>query len=106
MIRNNVKKDMFMCNCCSCCCTGLYLVNDLGYAGGVAPSRFRVKLDEDVCAGCGDCEDRCQFHAISIDETAIIDHEKCYGCGNCAITCPEEALTLEEIRPKEHIRVK
>ena len=23
MVRNNVKKDMFMCNCCSCCCTGL-----------------------------------------------------------------------------------
>ncbi len=106
MIRNNVKKDMFMCNCCSCCCTGLYFVNQLGYGQGVAASRFQIKLDEDACVGCGDCEDRCQFHAISVDEVARIDMDKCYGCGNCALKCPEEALALAEVRPVEHIRVK
>lgn len=107
MVRNNIKHDMFMCNCCSCCCTGLFIVNQLGYPNGVSPSRFRVKLDTEACSGCGICEDRCQFQAISmVDDIASINHEKCYGCGNCVITCPDEALTLEEIRPKEHIRVK
>jgi NAD-dependent dihydropyrimidine dehydrogenase PreA subunit len=105
MVRNNVKEDMFMCNCCSCCCTGLYMVNQTGYMDGLAPSRFRVKLNEDACTGCGTCEDRCQFHAISVDEVAAVDIDKCFGCGNCVITCPDEALILEEVRPVEHIRV-
>lgn len=106
MVRNNIQEDMFMCNCCSCCCTGLFLVNQTGYRDALAPSRFRVKLDEDACTGCGTCEERCQFHAIAVNGTALVDLDKCYGCGNCVITCPEEALTLEEVRPPSHIRVK
>jgi len=106
MVRNNIQKDMFMCNCCSCCCTGLFMVNQTGYLDALAPSRFKVKLDADACSGCGLCEDRCQFHAITLDEVAVVDGDKCYGCGNCVITCPDEALTLEEVRPVEHIRVK
>ena len=104
-VRNNIKKDMFMCNCCSCCCTGLHLVNQIGYLEGIAKSRFRVKLDVDACAGCGTCEDRCQFHAISVTEVASINYDRCFGCGNCVLTCPQEALVLEELRPIEHIRV-
>lgn len=104
MIRNNVKTDMFMCNCCSCCCVGIGFINDFGFAGGGARSRFQVKHDPDACSVCGECEDRCQFHAIGIDGEVSIDMDKCYGCGNCVITCPDEALTLVEIRPKEHIR--
>jgi len=104
LTRNNIKKDMIMCNCCACCCTGLFMLNEVNYAA-FAPSRFRVKLDEDECTGCETCVDRCQFHAIEVDDIAIIDNEKCFGCGVCVPTCPSEALTLEEIRPKEHIRV-
>ena len=106
MVRNNVKKDMFMCNCCSCCCTGLYMVNQIGYPEALAPSRFTVKLNSEICDGCGTCAERCQFHAISVNGVASVQQDKCYGCGNCVITCPEEALTLEEVRPKEHIRIK
>jgi NAD-dependent dihydropyrimidine dehydrogenase PreA subunit len=104
MTRNNVKKDMSLCNCCSCCCTGLFLVNQVNYAA-FAPSRFRVKLQEEACVGCGTCEDRCQFNAIQVDDVALIDPDKCFGCGNCVPTCPGDALILEEIRPKEFIRV-
>jgi ferredoxin len=105
MTRNNVKKDMFICNCCSCCCTGFYFLQQLDYPDSIAPSRFQVNLDTDACNGCGICVDRCQFHAIEVEDVASIQAEKCYGCGNCVITCPEEALTLTECRPKEHIRV-
>ena len=104
-VRNNIKKDMFMCNCCSCCCTGLHLINQIGYLKGIAKSRFKVKLNAETCAGCGTCEDRCQFHAISVAEVAAIDYDRCFGCGNCVLTCPQEALHLEEVRPIEHIRV-
>jgi ferredoxin len=107
MVRNNVQKDMFMCNCCSCCCTGLHMYHQYRFPGIVAPSRFRIKLNEDLCTACGVCADRCQFHAIAVgDDHAVIDLNHCLGCGNCAITCPEQALVLEEIRPVEHIRAK
>ena len=105
-VRNNVQKDMFMCNCCSCCCTGLYFVNQLNYPGALAPSRFRVSLKDEVCSGCGLCADRCQFHAIHVEDVASIESQKCFGCGNCVIACPEQALTLNEVRPREHIRIK
>lgn len=104
-VRNNIKKDMFVCNCCSCCCSGLYLVNQIGYVKGIAKSRFQIKLDEKACTGCGTCEDRCQFHAINVEEIASINYDRCFGCGNCALTCPQNALTLEEVRPIDHIRV-
>lgn len=104
MTRNNIKRDMIMCNCCSCCCTGLFMLNEIGY-DSFAPSRFRVKLAEDACTGCESCLDRCQFKAIEVDGIARIDLDKCFGCGVCVPTCPGEALSLEEIRPKEFIRV-
>jgi ferredoxin len=106
MVRNNVHKDMFMCNCCSCCCTGFEFYQNLDFPGVFAPSRFQIKSDPELCSACGECEPKCQFHAITIEDTVKIDMEKCHGCGNCAHICPEEALMLEEIRPVEHIRVK
>ena len=103
--RNNIKDDMFVCNCCSCCCTGMFMIHK-GYSKAMAPSRFQVKLNADACVGCGTCVDRCQFGAIIVDEIASINLDKCYGCGNCVYTCPENALTLVEIHPLSHIRVK
>jgi ferredoxin/DNA-binding Lrp family transcriptional regulator len=104
-VRNNVKKDMFMCNCCACCCTGLYLLHDVGYKSAIAPSRFQVRFDANLCTDCGICVDRCQFRAIRMNGSVSIDPEKCYGCGNCVKTCPVNALALEEVRPESFIRI-
>ncbi|MGC9325838.1 MAG: 4Fe-4S binding protein [Desulfomonilia bacterium] len=103
-VRNNVKDDMFMCNCCSCCCTAMLMLKTFGYGNAYAPSRFRAVIDESRCTGCGVCEPRCQFGAISVEETVSIDGETCFGCGNCVLTCPTEAIVLEEVRPPEFIR--
>jgi NAD-dependent dihydropyrimidine dehydrogenase PreA subunit len=105
MMRNNVKDDMFMCNCCPCCCAGFQFFKKIGDPFVFAPSRFRVAIDVDECTGCGICEDRCHFDAISVEDVAEIDLDKCFGCGNCVIKCEPEALTLVEVRPREHIRV-
>jgi ferredoxin len=105
MMRNNVKEDMFMCNCCPCCCAGFRFFKEIGDPFVFAPSRFQVAIDVDGCNGCGVCEDRCHFGAITANEVAEIDFEKCFGCGNCVIECEPQALTLVEIRPREHIRV-
>jgi len=104
-VRNNVKNDMIMCNCCACCCTGLYFVHKLKYPQGLAPSRFRAFINENACSGCGLCADRCQFHAITLEDVATIDDNSCYGCGNCVLSCPDEAIKLVEVRPVEHIRI-
>ena len=103
-VRNNIKEDMFMCNCCACCCTGLFLINELSYLQAYAPSRFQIAYDESKCTGCGLCVDRCQVRAISLDGVADIYVERCFGCGNCAHICPAGALTLVEVRPREFIR--
>ncbi|MGE5381543.1 MAG: ATP-binding protein [Methylocystaceae bacterium] len=109
-VRNNVKKDMLMCNCCSCCCTGLYMIDKLGY-NAYAKSRFQVEFETSTCKGCGKCVQRCQFKAITIDKSipvkervAEIDFDKCYGCGYCVATCPTKSLTLKEVRPREFVR--
>jgi ferredoxin len=103
-VRNNIKDDMFMCNCCTCCCTAMFLHNQMGYDASFAPSRFRAIVDADLCTGCGACDERCSFDAISIDDTAAIDEKKCMGCGNCVLACPVGALSLTEARPPEFIR--
>jgi ferredoxin len=103
-VRNNIKEDMFMCNCCPCCCTALFLHNKAGYHASLAPSRFLANVNQGLCTGCGACEDRCSFQAINVNEVAILDESKCFGCGNCVLVCPVEAIALEEARPPEFIR--
>jgi ferredoxin/DNA-binding Lrp family transcriptional regulator len=104
--RNNIKDDYFLCNCCSCCCTAMFLHNQIGYDASYAPSRFRARLNSDLClgAGCSVCKARCSFRAISVDGVVSIDAEKCFGCGNCGYICPVQAITLEEVRSPEFIR--
>lgn len=109
-VRNNIKDDMIICNCCSCCCTGLFMSQRFGYAP-YAKSRFRVNYDESLCNGCGICVKRCHFFAIDIDKnlkpkerTAQVDYDKCYGCGLCTLKCPTQALTMMEVRPRESVR--
>jgi ferredoxin len=63
----------------------------------VAPSNFVPVASED-CVGCGVCEERCFFGALSFDEDegrTVVDPEKCIGCGVCTIGCDQGALKLE-----------
>ena len=106
MVANVVPKDRsyILCNCCSCCCAGMYWINS-GHKGIYAPSRFTVRMDADACSGCGTCEEWCQFGHIKMNEedTPAIAYDDCYGCGNCVTKCPENALRLEEVRTTDHI---
>ena len=52
-------------------------------------------MNEDLCEGCGLCEKRCVFKAITlINEISTVNSTKCYGCGACAVTCPTGAIRL------------
>ena len=91
----------YICNCCTCCCGVLRTVSEFGMPTAIAHSGFVTVVDESLCAGCGDCVERCPFAALSLpEEVCVVDPGRCVGCGVCAAVCPSEALTL--VRRPEH----
>jgi heterodisulfide reductase subunit A len=62
----------------------------------IASSGYGAVVDEDLCAGCGECAEVCQFGAVSVDDGfAHIDATACMGCGVCVAHCPQEAISLQ-----------
>ena len=84
-----------LCMCCGCCCGVLRSLKMNPYPARMTSSPFYAILDQDACAGCGTCLERCQMEAISLpDGVAELNLERCIGCGLCVTTCPNNALTL------------
>lgn len=55
-----------------------------------------VKVNEELCTGCGACVEACPVEAISLSaDKAQIDGEKCVDCGVCVGECPTDAISLE-----------
>ena len=52
------------------------------------------RLDEEMCLGCGDCLEKCQFDALSLNGTVTVNELRCVGCGVCVLACPDDALGL------------
>ena len=52
-------------------------------------------VDEDLCIGCGLCEEICPYGAPKIEEgKSKIREILCRGCGSCAAECPRRAITM------------
>jgi ferredoxin len=97
----------YICNCCTCCCGILRSVAEFDIPSAVAHSDFWAVVDADLCIGCGDCVERCQFGALAVpDDTGgdvcKVDVSRCVGCGVCAVVCPADALSLER-RPESDL---
>jgi electron transport complex protein RnfB len=100
---NYRDRHYYICNCCTCSCGILRSVAEFGVPTAVAHSDFRAVVDADLCIGCGDCVDRCQFGALSLpDDVCVVDYGRCVGCGVCATVCPADALYLER-RPQAEV---
>ncbi|RPI53056.1 MAG: 4Fe-4S ferredoxin [Chloroflexi bacterium] len=92
----------YICNCCTCCCGVLRSVAEFGLPTAIARADFVAVLDEELCAACGECLDRCQFGALSLSEGFCqVDAGRCVGCGLCVTTCAPGALHLERRPPGE-----
>lgn len=59
-----------------------------------------MKINQDLCIGCGQCVPYCPVDAIAMrDETAEIDFDECVECGNCLriADCPVDAIYQQEL---------
>lgn len=105
-LSENIKDaegHLIICNCCSCCCCMLAGVAKLGNQNSIARAHFMAVMDSEIeCNACGVCVERCQMHAIVMqDDVAEILSDKCIGCGVCAVKCPVERITLKRIEGRE-----
>ncbi len=97
----NVQRDqMFVCNCCSCCCGFLRGVKEFGAPHLLVRSNYVSSINPAECSGCADCVARCPMDAIfAHGETYAVVEERCIGCGLCTLACPGDAIVLAS-RPR------
>jgi len=51
-----------------------------------------IKINDEVCTGCGGCIDLCPVIAISmINDKAVVNNETCTECEICVKVCPINA---------------
>jgi Na+-translocating ferredoxin:NAD+ oxidoreductase subunit B len=101
-VANTQEGQWYICNCCKCSCGILRGMAEGGMASVISRSGFVCRVDETACDGCGLCETRCAFAAITVEGTARVEAIRCAGCGVCAVACPHGALTLAR-RPAAEI---
>jgi len=72
-----------------------------------------ASVNEDICKGCGRCEEVCEYGAIKVEEAGPFDkvpmlvakvtEAQCKGCGSCSVVCPNGAITMRHFT-KEQIK--
>ena len=54
----------------------------------------KLKIDKDVCIGCGKCEQLCPMRNIKIVDNKAVSQGQCTMCYRCVNHCPKQAITL------------
>jgi len=64
----------------------------------MSTTRKIIRIDEDLCTGCGECIPNCLEGALQIidDKARLVSDLFCDGLGACIGHCPEGAMTIEE----------
>lgn len=58
-----------------------------------------IRIDEDICIGCGLCEYSCAYDAILVRLRAKVDDSKCVDCSVCVDYCPVQAISMDRPTP-------
>ena len=64
-------------------------------------------IDEELCAGCGQCAQVCSFSALSLHpvrNVMTVNPVLCQGCGACAAACPSGAINVHHFTFDQFIR--
>lgn len=54
-------------------------------------------VDEELCAGCGQCLEVCTFSALALHPlrgVMTVNPVLCQGCGSCSVACPSGAINV------------
>ncbi|OGR01968.1 MAG: electron transfer flavoprotein subunit alpha [Deltaproteobacteria bacterium RIFOXYD12_FULL_50_9] len=54
-----------------------------------------LRIDNEICIGCGVCEETCSFDAITLVDDKPQVNDKCTLCGACVEACEAGALSIE-----------
>ncbi|MBS3906262.1 MAG: CoB--CoM heterodisulfide reductase iron-sulfur subunit A family protein [Syntrophaceae bacterium] len=76
------------------------------FAGRVRIEPITAYVDVLMCAGCGLCEQVCEYRALKIDpyrKVMTVNEALCKGCGACNATCPSSAITLRHFKTEQII---
>ncbi|MFX1340363.1 MAG: ATP-binding protein [Promethearchaeota archaeon] len=94
---SNTVSPHVICCCCNCCCGSISTLKKLPSPTFFFTSNFYAEIDPELCIGCGNCVERCNMTAITLDgEKSQINLNRCIGCGNCVAVCPEKAIHLKK----------
>ncbi len=52
-----------------------------------------IRIDRDICAGCGSCVGSCPNGAISLQDGKAVISDGCVSCGMCVTACPLDAIS-------------
>lgn len=55
-----------------------------------------VKIDSNLCVGCGMCVKDCIGYNIEIQEKKAVEKKDCILCGHCVAICPVGAVSIPE----------
>jgi heterodisulfide reductase subunit A len=76
------------------------------FAGRVRIEPITSVVDVTYCAGCGLCEQVCEFRALKMDpyrKVMTVNEALCKGCGACNATCPSGAISLRHFKTEQII---
>ena len=62
--------------------------------------------DATFCAGCGLCEQICEYRALKLDpfrNIMTVNEALCKGCGACNAACPSGAISLRHFKTEQII---
>jgi len=76
------------------------------FAGRVKIEPITSVVDVTYCAGCGLCEQICEYRALKIDpyrKVMTVNEALCKGCGACNAACPSGAISLRHFKTEQII---